>query len=388
MELLTQIQVYDKVGATALSTNEIIAKSEAQNITSQKLKRITNDLSDYSDDELIDEFQCEDITRDEYTIQISYDGQTWGNNVQLLFAAENSSAIESKRIYVKALKTKYLTSGEKLSEEEVGYTTNFNSSKFERSNNVDGYSFWPKAKNSSKQFIVEKFKVVNSEDTAQECSITLTQVNSGVELVYGDVVDFTYSWSTGKDLDQATRIDCYIDGVQGNYVGFGTNSRVALPNGTNVLGFAGDNTGTGQEHALVDFDSIAKYVNANLESDSTISGKTIKEALTDVYGLLSCKVYLYTVWFSTGGNEIAMSYTSYKKTDESSFSWSNAGNYCFSISGVEQSGSKILPAYCKTPGSTHGAYKDPPTNMTLSAVFTYYFNSGMFGIETNSGGDL
>ena len=34
MELLTQKQVYDEVGATSLSTNEIITKSEAQDIAS------------------------------------------------------------------------------------------------------------------------------------------------------------------------------------------------------------------------------------------------------------------------------------------------------------------------------------------------------------------
>ena len=388
MELLTQKQVYDEVGATALSTNEIITKSEAQNIASQKLKRITNDLSGYADTELIDEFSSEDMTRSEYTIQVSYDGETWSDSAQLLFAAEASSDTDSKRVYVKALKHTYLISGEKLGEEEVGYTTNFGSSKFELSNNTDGYSFWPKATNPDEQFIIEKFKIVNAVDSSQECEITLTQVKAGLELVYGDVVDFTYYWTSGTDLDQATRVDCYISSVQGKYVGFGTNSRVSLPDGTNILGFAGDNTGQGQEHALVDFDSIAKYIDTNKESASTVSGKTLVEALTDEYGLLSCKVYLYTVWYSTGGSEITLGYTAYKKTDSSSFSWANGSNYSFDISGVQQSGSRMLDAYCKTDGYTHGAYVDPPAKMTLSAVFTYYFNSGMFSIETNREGDL
>ena len=386
MELLTQKQVYDEVGATALSTNEIITKSEAQNIASQKLKRITNDLSGYADTELIDEFQSEDMTRSEYTIQVSYDGETWSDSAQLLFAAEASSDTDSKRIYVKALKHVYLISGEKLREEEVGYTTNFGSSKFNRSNNTDGYSFWPKAANTSEQFIIEKFKVINAEDSSQECEISLTQVKAGLELVYGDVVDFTYYWTVGRDLDQATRVDCYISSAQGKYVGFGTNSRVSLPDGTNILGFAGDNTGQGQEHALVDFDSIAKYIDANKEEASTVSGKTLEEALTDENGLLTCKVYLYTVWFGSEGSEISLGYTAYKKTDDSSFGWPNSGNYTFNISGVQQSGSRTLDAYCHIYG--RGNYSDPPTKMTLSAVFTYYFNSGMFSIETNGEGDL
>lgn len=386
MELLTQKQVYDEVGATALSTNEIITKSEAQNIASQKLRRITTDLSGYGDTELIDDFSSEDMTRSEYTIQVSYDGETWSDSAQLLFAAEASSDADSKRIYVKALKHTYLISGEKLREEEVGYTTNFGSSKFELSNNTDGYSFWPKAVNPDKQFIIEKFKVINAGDSSQECEISLTQVKAGLELVYGDVVDFTYYWTTGTDLDQATRVDCYISGVQGEYVGFGTNSRVSLPNGTNILGFAGDNTGQGQEHALVDFDSIAKYIDANKEGASTVSGKTIEEALTDENGLLTCKVYLYTVWWGSTGSAISLGYTAYKKTDDSSFSWSNGSSYSFSISGVQQSGSRMLSAYCSASG--HGNYSDPPSKMTLSAVFTYYFNSGMFSIETNGGGDL
>lgn len=386
MELLTQKQVYDEVGATALSTNEIITKSEAQNIASQKLRRITTDLSGYGDTELIDDFSSEDMTRSEYTIQVSYDGETWNDSAQLLFAAEASSDADSKRIYVKALKHTYLISGEKLREEEVGYTTNFGSSKFELSNNTDGYSFWPKAVNPDKQFIIEKFKVINAEDSSQECEISLTQVKAGLELVYGDVVDFTYYWTAGRDLDQATRVDCYISGAQGEYVGYGTNSRVALPNGTNILGFGGDNTGQGQEHALVDFDSIAKYIDVNKEGASTVSGKTIEEALTDENGLLTCKVYLYTVWYGSTGSAISLGYTAYKKTDDSSFSWSNGGNYQFSISGVQQSGSRLLSAYCSASGQS--CYSDPPYEMTLSAVFTYYFNSGMFSIETNGEGDL
>lgn len=381
MELLTQTQVYNEVGATSLSTNEIITKSEAQNIASQKLKRITNDLSGYSDSELIDEFECEDMTRNEYTIQVSYDGETWSDSAQALFSAQASSEADAKRIYVKALKHTYLISGEKLSEEEVGYTIDFVSSKFDRSDNTDGYSFWPKSENPDRQFVIEKFKVVNAEDTTQECTINLIQVRAGLELVYGDVVDFTYSWSEGRDLDQATTIECFINHVQDQYVGYGTNSRVSLPNGTNVLGFAGDNTGTGQEHALVDFDSIAKYISENGELDSTEDGKTITEALTDENGLLVCKVYLYTVWFNTAGYDIDLSYTAYKKIDDNSFSWSNAGDYTFNINGVTESGNRSLPAYCSASGTSE--YSDPPTRMTRSAVFTYYFNSGMFSIETN-----
>lgn len=380
MELLTQIQVYNEVGATSLSTNEIITKSEAQNIASQKLKRITNDLSNYGDSELIDEFECEDLTRNEYTIQVSYDGQTWGDSTQVLFASSAYSSKVAKRVYIKSLRHVYMISGEKLREEEVGYTIDFSSSKFDRSNNVDGYSFWPKAANVDKQFVIEKFKVVNVEDESKTCTINLIQVRDGLELVYGDVVDFTYSWNAGRDLDQATTVECFISGLQGKYVGYGTNSRVSLPNGTNILGFAGDNTGTGQEHALVDFDSLASYIDMYGDNNSTVSGKTIKESLTDENGLVTCKVYLYTVWFAESGHDINMSYTAYKKNGEA-FGWSNAGDYTFNINGVTLSGERTLPAYCSQYGKSN--YNNPPSDMTLSATFTYYFNSGMFSIETN-----
>lgn len=380
MELLTQIQVYNEVGATSLSTNEIITKSEAQNIASQKLKRITNDLSGYGDSELIDEFECEDLTRNEYTIQVSYDGQTWSDSTQALFTSSAHGSTAAKRIYVKSLRHVYMISGEKLREEEVGYTIDFNSSKFDRSNNTDGYSFWPKTANVDKQFVIEKIKVVNAEDESKTCTINLIQVRDGLELVYGDVVDFTYSWSSGRDLDQASTVECFISGPQGKYVGYGTNSRVSLPNGTNILGFAGDNTGTGQEHALVDFDSLASYIDMYGDNSSTESGKTIKEALTDENGLVTCKVYLYTVWFAESGYNINMSYTAYKKNGEA-FSWSNAGDYTFNINGVTLSGERTLPAYCSQYGKIN--YNNPPSDMTLSATFTYYFNSGMFSIETN-----
>ena len=380
MELLTQKQVYNEVGATSLSTNEIITKSEAQDIASQKLKRITNDLSSYSDSELIDEFECESQTRVEYSIQVSYDNESWSDTAQAIFSAQAKSDSDAKRIYVKALKHTYLITGEKLSDDAVGCRILVDPEKFEYVSNTDGYSFWPKAENANSQFVVENIKVVNSEDETKECKINLIQARAGLELVYGDVIDFTYSWSEGSDLDQATTVACFINGVQGKYVGFGTNSRVSLPNGTNVLGFAGDNTGTGQEHALVDFDSIAQYINENRDETAT-NGKTIEEALTDENGLLTCKVYLYTVWYGSEGYDIGMSYTAYKKTNRDSFSWTNAGDYTFDINGVTESGSNSLAAYCDVEG--HRNYINPPELMTLSATFTYYFNSGMFSIETN-----
>ena len=387
MELLTQKQVYDKVGATSLSTNEVIAKNEAQNIASQKLKRITNDISGYGDSELLDQFECEDMTRNSYTIQVSYDNETWSDNAQLVFAAPDNGALVSKRLYIKAIKHVCLMSGEEISQEEVGYNLNFTSSHFDYSSNTDGYSFWPISENENESPVIESFTIANQYDDAVTCSVNLIQLQAGLELVYGDVVDFTYTWSSGRDLDQATRVDCYISGAQDEYVGYGTNSTVSLPNGTKILGFAGDNTGTGSEHALVDFDSIAKYINENGDNTSTGSG-TIKQALTDENGLLVCKVYLYTVWFSTKEtSSINLAYTAYKKNGET-FNWEGGNSYSFIINGVTLSGSRSLPAYCYTPGDTHGAYHDPPSDMTLSAVFTYYFNSGAFSIKTNKDGAL
>lgn len=380
MELLTQKQVYNEVRATSLSTNEIITKSEAQDIASQKLKRITNDLSSYSDSELIDEFECESQTSVEYSIQVSYDNESWSDTAQAIFSAQAKSDSDAKRIYVKALKHTYLITGEKLSDDAVGCKILVDPDKFEYVSNTDGYSFWPKAENTNSQFVVENIKVVNSEDETKECKINLIQARAGLELVYGDVIDFTYRWYGGSDLDQATTVACFINGVQGEYVGFGTNSRVSLPNGINVLGFAGDNTGIGSEHALVDFDSIAKYINEH-RGELATNGQTIEQALTDENGLLTCKVYLYTVWYGDESYNINIYYTAYKKTDQNSFSWENAGDYTFDINGARISGSNTLPAYCDTQGKSN--YNDPPRQMTLSATFTYYFNSGMFSIETN-----
>lgn len=379
MELLTQKQVYNEVGATSLSTNEIITKSEAQDIASQKLKRITNDLSSYSDSELIDEFECESQTRVEYSIQVSYDNESWSDTAQAIFSAQAKNNSDAKRIYVKALKHTYLITGEKLSDDPVGCRIMIESDKFEYVNNTDGYSFWPKSENTNRQFVVENIKVVNSEDETKECKINLIQVRTGIELVYGDVVDFTYSWSTGTDLNQATTVACFVNGVQDEYVGFGTNSRVPLPNGTNVLGFAGDNTGMGQEHAFVDFDSIAKYISENRNKIST-TGQTMIQAITDQNGTLTCKVYLYTVWYNTKGHDISINYTAYNKSGDN-FSWNDSGDYTFNINGVRESGRNTIQAYCDTQGKNN--YNNPQLNMTLSATFTYYFNSGMFSIETN-----
>lgn len=379
MELLTQKQVYNEVGATSLSTNEIITKSEAQDIASQKLKRITNDLSSYSDSELIDEFECESQTRVEYSIQVSYDNESWSDTAQAIFSAQAKNNSDAKRIYVKALKHTYLITGQKLSDDPVGCRILVDPEKFEYVSNTDGYSFWPKNENTNSQFVVENIKVINSEDESKECKINLIQVRTGIELVCGDVVDFTYSWSTGTDLNQATTVACFVNGVQDRYVGFGTNSRVSLPNGTNVLGFAGDNTGMGQEHALVDFDSIAKYISENRDKTST-TGQTMIQAITDQNGLLACKVYLYTVWYNTKGHDININYIAYNKSGDN-FSWNGAGDYTFNINGVRESGRNTIQSYCDTQGKNN--YNNPQLNMTLSATFTYYFNSGMFSIETN-----
>ena len=379
MELLTQKQVYNEVGATSLSTNEIITKSEAQDIASQKLKRITNDLSSYSDSELIDEFECESQTRVEYSIQVSYDNESWSDTAQAIFSAQAKNNSDAKRIYVKALKHTYLITGQKLSDDPVGCRIMVDPEKFEYVSNTDGYSFWPKNENTNSQFVVENIKVINSEDESKECKINLIQVRTGIELVYGDIVDFTYSWSAGTDLNQATTVACFVNGVQDRYVGFGTNSRVSLPNGINVLGFAGDNTGMGQEHALVDFDSIAKYISENRDKIST-TGQTIIQAITDQNGLLTCKVYLYTVWYNTKGHDININYIAYNKSGDN-FSWNDAGDYTFNINGVKESGRNTIQSYCDTQGKNN--YNNPQLNMTLSATFTYYFNSGMFSIETN-----
>lgn len=379
MELLTQKQVYNEVGATSLSTNEIITKSEAQDIASQKLKRITNDLSSYSDSELIDEFECESQTKVEYSIQVSYDNESWSDTAQAIFSAQAKNDSDAKRIYVKALKHTYLVTGQKLSDDPVGCRILIEPEKFEYVNNIDGYSFWPKDENTNSQFVVENIKVINSEDESKQCKINLIQSNNDVELVCGDVVDFTYSWSTGTDLNQATTVACFVNGVQDRYVGFGTNSRVSLPNGINVLGFAGDNTGMGQEHALVDFDSIAKYISENRDKIST-TGQTMIQAITDQNGLLTCKVYLYTVWYNTKGHDININYIAYNKSGDN-FSWNDAGDYTFNINGVMESGRNTIQSYCDTQGKNN--YNNPQLNMTLSATLTYYFNSGMFSIETN-----
>ena len=141
MELLTQKKVYNEVGATSLSTNEIITKSEAQDIASQKLKRITNDLSSYSDSELIDEFECESQTRVEYSIQVSYDNESWSDTAQAIFSAQAKNNSDAKRIYVKALKHTYLITGQKLSDDPVGCRIMVDPEKFEYVSNTDGYSF-------------------------------------------------------------------------------------------------------------------------------------------------------------------------------------------------------------------------------------------------------
>lgn len=93
----------------------------------------------------------------------------------------------------------------------------------------------------------------------------------GIQIVSGDAVMFTYNWDNGTDLDQATFVNLNLPASNDhNYAGF--SGRI-INEYRNILYFAGDNTGTGNEYAFIDFKEISKYLNEHMDDQSSIDGK-------------------------------------------------------------------------------------------------------------------
>ena len=195
---------------------------------------------------------------------------------------------------------------------------------------------------------------------------------------------FTYNWTTGKDLDQATYVITNSNSDDHyNYSGFFGRINGAQ---SKFLYFAGDNTGRGNEYAFVDFKSIAKWLEENGGEQSNIPGKTILEANTGSDGLVSIQCNLYTVWYNTKESEdITLSYTVYDKTSDNASVKADNNNKTFILTGYTQHGdSNNSPALCYAHGTRlHNI--NPDTCYTLSAKFVYYFNSGVFTFQTNDG---
>ena len=322
-----------------------------------------------------------------YDIKVGLDSSNITNDsVTVVFGSDEYGQDNKKPIYVKAVKNKVNSSGIVESTEDVNFSIRqYNSDKFVMQHGDKVLNVYATQENTSvSDRNVTSFQIYIDESGENYCYVTLVQEKKGIQVISGDAIMFTYNWTTGKDLDQATYVITNSDSDDHyNYSGYfgridGAQSK--------FLYFAGDNTGRGNEYAFVDFKSIAKWLEENGGEQSNIPGKTILEANTGSDGLVSIQCNLYTVWYNTKESEdITLSYTVYDKTSDNASVKADNNNKTFILTGYTQHGdSNNSPALCYAHGTRlHNI--NPDTCYTLSAKFVYYFNSGVFTFQTNDG---
>lgn len=322
-----------------------------------------------------------------YDIKVGLDSSNITNDsITVVFGSDEYGQDNKKPIYVKAVKNKVNSSGIVESTEDVNFSIRqYNSDKFVIQHGDKVLNVYATQENTSvSDRNVTSFQIYIDESGENYCYVTLAQEKKGIQVISGDAIMFTYNWTTGKDLDQATYVITNSDSDDHyNYSGYfgridGAQSK--------FLYFAGDNTGRGNEYAFVDFKSIAKWLEENGGQQSNIPGKTILEANTGSDGLVSIQCNLYTVWYNTKESEdITLSYTVYDKTSDNASVKADNNNKTFILTGYTQHGdSNNSPALCYAHGTRlHNI--NPDTCYTLSAKFVYYFNSGVFTFQTNDG---
>lgn len=322
-----------------------------------------------------------------YDIKVGLDSSNITNDsVTVVFGSDEYGQDNKKPIYVKAVKNKVTSSGIVESTEDVNFSIRqYNSDKFVMQHGDKILNVYATQENTSvSDRNVTSFQIYIDESGENYCYVTLVQEKKGIQVISGDAIMFTYNWTTGKDLDQATYVITNSNSDDHyNYSGYFGRINGAQ---SKFLYFAGDNTGRGNEYAFVDFKSIAKWLEENGGEQSNIPGKTILEANTGSDGLVSIQCNLYTVWYNTKESEdITLSYTVYDKTSDNASVKADNNNKTFILTGYTQHGdSNNSPALCYAHGTRlHNI--NPDTCYTLSAKFVYYFNSGVFTFETNDG---
>lgn len=322
-----------------------------------------------------------------YDIKVGLDSSNITNDsVTVVFGSDEYGQDNKKPIYVKAVKNKVTSSGVVESTEDVNFSIRqYNSDKFSIQHGDKVLNVYATQENTSvSDRNVTSFQIYIDESGENYCYVTLVQEKKGIQVISGDAIMFTYNWTTGKDLDQATYV-ITNSGSDDHYNYSGYFGRIDGAQ-SKFLYFAGDNTGRGNEYAFVDFKSIAKWLEENGDEQSNIPGKTILEANTGSDGLVSIQCNLYTVWYNTKESEdITLSYTVYDKTSDNASVKADNNNKTFILTGYTQHGdSNNSPALCYAHGTRlHNI--NPDTCYTLSAKFVYYFNSGVFTFETNDG---
>ena len=333
----------------------------------------------------------EEVFTYKYFIKVGYKPDTLLNDrIQLVWQNDQYSQSSKKTFYIKSFKCKINEHGETVATEQTGYSIRHNSSgsdNFSISNHniTTGLGYvdcFPIEENTSYQS--QKtigFQVYNVEDGTVFCHINLIQEKKGIQIVSGDAVMFTYNWDNGTDLDQATFVNLNLPASNDrNYAGY--SGRI-INEYRNILYFAGDNVGIGNEYAFIDFKEISKYLNEHMDDQSSIDGKNILQSLTDNNGAIKIQCDLYTNWYRAKQQEnITLSYSVYNKDSEDASITTQ--NKQFVLNGYTKIKDSSDQALCYARGSQNVSYNvNVKDGYTLSAKFTYYLDSGVFAFETN-----
>lgn len=307
------------------------------------------------------------------------------NTVSLVWQSDQYGESSKKTVYVNAYKEFINESNEVVSTESVDYsvTSYAPQNKFSVNKNSTLVDFYPLEENTDYSESKEStFRVSITGQKNKFCTIQLIQERKGIQIISGDAVMFTYNWDKGRDLDQATFVNLNSKSSNdNNYAGY---RGVIIDDYRNILYFAGDNTGTGNEYSFVDFKSIAKYLNEHGNDQSSVDGKTILQSLTNENGIISIQCNLYTNWFSIKEKEnIKLSYSVYNKVSEDASVATNDKQ--FVLTGYTKKSENEKQALCYAAGGANVDSVSPRDMYTLSAKFTYYLNSGVFAFETNEG---
>lgn len=293
-------------------------------------------------------------------------------------SSSSNNQDSQKKAYIRAVKNKISSSGETVLSESAEYVfENHAVQSFASTQSNDVITICPKSENTS--YTDDKTGYISvriKEDAHSYCTIQLIQSKAGVVLQSGDAVQFTYNWSEGTDLDQATTVELNSPEYAKKYLGYGGNDKIG-----SYGWFAGDNTGTGNEYSFIDFTEVSKYIIQNSSIDSTINGKNLIESLQDENGVIKVVCNLYTNWYRPKvTDKIKLSYTMFNRTSDNATV--HVTGKKFILDGYTETNSQQLDALCFASGVVNfrvGFRK----SYTISAKFTYYLNSGIIQFETN-----
>ena len=310
------------------------------------------------------------------------------NTVSLVWQSDQYGESSKKTVYVKAYKEVTNESNQVVSTEAVDYsvTSYAPQSKFSVNKNNTLVDFYPLEENTDYSSSKEAaFRVSITGQKNKFCTISLIQEKKGIQIISGDAVMFTYNWDTGKDLDQATyvNLNSILDNSKRNWNYAGYKGTI-ISDYQKFLYFAGDNQGKGNEYSFIDFKSISKYLTEHGDDESIVDGKTILQSLTNENGIISVQCNLYTNWYAVKEKEnIKLSYSIYNKDSEDASVESKDKQ--FILTGYTKKSESEKQALCYSFGnySTDRDLDGPSNFYTLSAKFTYYFNSGVFAFDTN-----